>query len=472
MDQTPNLALPYIAPSQAQKHVTHNEALRALDAVLQIGVLDRDAAEPPASPEDGDRYVVAPDPTGEWAGHVNHIAAWQDGAWMFYEPRKGWLAWVADEGRLCAWNGDSWGVAGTGEGGGDSSLETLGINATADTTNRLVVASAASLFNHEGAGHQHKINKKLATDTASVLFQTDFSGRAEFGIAGDDDFHVKVSADGASWKDALVIDRVTGLATFPFTPRREVLTANRTYYVRTDGSDGNDGLTNSAGGALATIQRAIDVACALDLSIYAVTISVADGSYAAITLKKYLGAGPISIVGNPSTPANVLLSLATRCVTAMATGCVWNLQGMKLETTSGDCLRAYDGAIVNYRDIDFGACPNSTSSHVVCYGGATVNANGNYAISGGAYRHWWVESQGFLQVAGRTVTLTGTPAFRSAFAVAQMLALVQCNSDTFSGAATGKKYNVGSNAIISGGGGASYLPGNSDGMAANGGQYI
>ena len=41
MDQTPNLKLPYIMPSQAQKHVTHNEALRFLDAVVHLSVKSR-----------------------------------------------------------------------------------------------------------------------------------------------------------------------------------------------------------------------------------------------------------------------------------------------------------------------------------------------------------------------------------------------------------------------------------------------
>ncbi len=59
MDQTPNLNLPYILPAQAQKHVTHNEAIRALDALVQLCALDRDLATPPPSPADGDRYIAS-----------------------------------------------------------------------------------------------------------------------------------------------------------------------------------------------------------------------------------------------------------------------------------------------------------------------------------------------------------------------------------------------------------------------------
>ncbi len=111
MDTTPNLNLPFIAAAQAQKHVTPNEALRALDAIVQIMVLDKDLSAPPGSPAEGDRYIVAPSPTGAWAGQPDRIAAWQDGAWAFYAPGEGWLAWVADEQRLYAWTGVTWTLA-------------------------------------------------------------------------------------------------------------------------------------------------------------------------------------------------------------------------------------------------------------------------------------------------------------------------------------------------------------------------
>ena len=95
---------------------------------------------------------------------------------------------------------------------------TLGINATADATNRLSVGSAASLFSHAGTGgHQIKVNKASATDTASFLFQDAFSGRAEIGLTGDDDFHFKVSPNGSTFNEAIIIDRTTGACTFPNT---------------------------------------------------------------------------------------------------------------------------------------------------------------------------------------------------------------------------------------------------------------
>jgi hypothetical protein len=81
----------------------------------------------------------------------------------------------------------------------------VGINATADVTNRLSVNSAAVLFNHEGAGTQIKVNKNAAGDTASYLFQTGFSGRAEFGLTGSNDFEMKTSPDGSAFTTGLSI---------------------------------------------------------------------------------------------------------------------------------------------------------------------------------------------------------------------------------------------------------------------------
>ena len=68
MDATPRLNLPYIAPQQAQKQVTYNEAMKALDRLVQPAVLSRTVATPPGSPAEGDCYLVAASPTGAWSG--------------------------------------------------------------------------------------------------------------------------------------------------------------------------------------------------------------------------------------------------------------------------------------------------------------------------------------------------------------------------------------------------------------------
>ena len=108
---------------------------------------------------------------------------------------------------LQVWTASAWQVQ------GDPNLENLagvGINSSFDPTNRLSVASTATLLNHDGAGHQIKINKSDATETGSLLYQTGFSGRAEMGLAGTDDFSIKVSADGGSWQTAIAVTAANG----------------------------------------------------------------------------------------------------------------------------------------------------------------------------------------------------------------------------------------------------------------------
>jgi hypothetical protein len=107
MDAT-HLLLPYLLASQAQKHVTHNEALRLLDAMVQLAVLDRTRTAPPAAPADGDRHIVASGATGVWAGWDLNIAYWVDGAWIRLVPRPGWLAWIAADAAFVGWNGSAW----------------------------------------------------------------------------------------------------------------------------------------------------------------------------------------------------------------------------------------------------------------------------------------------------------------------------------------------------------------------------
>lgn len=93
-DTSHALSLPLIQPSQAQKHVTHNEALRILDAVVQLVVIAADQSGPPTAPQSGDRYIVAPSGVGAWLGHDGDIAVYADAAWSFITPLPGWTAQV------------------------------------------------------------------------------------------------------------------------------------------------------------------------------------------------------------------------------------------------------------------------------------------------------------------------------------------------------------------------------------------
>jgi hypothetical protein len=171
MDETSNLKLPYILAAQSQKHVTHNEALRALDVIVQLAVLDKDLATPPGSPAEGSRYIVASGATGTWSGHAAQVAAWQDGAWAFYAPVAGWLAWVDDESQSYLFSGGGWIAA---PGGGGSSLVPKG------AWSALSSYSTGDLVEHDGYAFLSNVggnigNEPDATTPGSTAEWTYFS---------------------------------------------------------------------------------------------------------------------------------------------------------------------------------------------------------------------------------------------------------------------------------------------------------
>lgn len=202
------LSLPYLMPSQAQKHVTHNEALQRLDQIVQLVLVENAAETPPDTPGEGSVYGLGNTPTGVWAGQGGGLAAYEAGAWHFLTPQPGWLAWDLSrsegQGALLCWSGSAWEPAEADQ------RALLGIGTSADAQNLLAVAGPATLLSHGGAGHQLKINKASSSDTASLLFQSNWQGRAEIGLTGDDSLTIKVSEDGGSWLDALKIDSNTG----------------------------------------------------------------------------------------------------------------------------------------------------------------------------------------------------------------------------------------------------------------------
>ena len=246
MSNSPKLSLPYLQASQAQKHVTHNEALQALDVIVQASAINRDLTTPPASPAEGDVYIVAAAGAGAWVGHDNELAAWQGGAWSFHAPNEGWRVWLNDEDILLAWGGAAWlNASGTNTELNPATGGLVGINATADVTNRLSVSSPATLLNNEGAGHQLKINKNAAIDTASLLFQTGWTGQAEMGLSGSNDFSIKTS-DGTNWFDALECSSANGRVKLPsgVSGRIEIFDTGNGIFIG-EGAGANDDLTNN-----------------------------------------------------------------------------------------------------------------------------------------------------------------------------------------------------------------------------------
>lgn len=205
-DNSARLNLPYIAPNQAQKHVTHNEALQVLDAVTQLSVVEVGAATPPDTPDIGAVYALGSAPTGVWAAQPGQLAYRTESGWLYLAPQEGWRAWDQQSGQMHVFSGTDWAPLESSTQNTDG----LGIQTSWDQTNRFAMASDAALFSHAGSGHQIKINKSAAGETAALLFQSDWTGHAEFGLAGENAFSIKISADGAAWQTAMRFDPAAG----------------------------------------------------------------------------------------------------------------------------------------------------------------------------------------------------------------------------------------------------------------------
>jgi hypothetical protein len=133
---TPRLNLPLIEATQAQKHVTHNEALERLDIMVQLRVQQFEAT----SPVNGQSWALGSTPTGVWAGHGGQIASYVGDGWYYIAAGTGWRAWGLAEGALRVWNGSGWNPVGL-DASNLNNLPGVGIGAASDPVNRLTVSA-------------------------------------------------------------------------------------------------------------------------------------------------------------------------------------------------------------------------------------------------------------------------------------------------------------------------------------------
>lgn len=267
---------------------------------------------------------------------------------------------------------------------------------------------------------------------------------------------------------ATIASADTGLITFT---QRELLTANRTYYVRTDGSDSNTGLVNSAGGAFATIQKAVNVTAALDLSTFGVTIQLGNtGSYAGWNVASPFVGGPGSsvLIQGDAAAAGSYVITGTGFVSL---GKLF-ISGVKFVPSSGDGLFiAENGSVTINGAVQFGAA--SGARQIVMSGKSSVLIGAIVTINGSAANWILAIENSIFTCNGFAPVFSGTPAFSAATVQAQTGASVSIVNGAPSGAATGQRYNVASNAVVfTNGGGATYIPGNVGGGTASGGQYL
>lgn len=136
MDASARLGLPYLVAGQMQKHVTVNEALTRLDVLVQTRVASRSTAAQPASPTEGDLYILPEGATGaDWASReAGDLVRADVSGWTAETAPDGTVVLITDEGRVVVRHGGGW--TPMGERLGEiQNVERIGLNATADAAN-------------------------------------------------------------------------------------------------------------------------------------------------------------------------------------------------------------------------------------------------------------------------------------------------------------------------------------------------
>jgi hypothetical protein len=220
-DQSARLALPYLAAGQMQKHVTLNEALTRLDALVQATAVSRTVAVQPAAPADGDLHVLPAGAEGAaWSAFgAGELARAEAGVWTVVDAPEGALVFIADAGEFVVRRDGGWMRLGEvlRELG---PLDRLGVGTDADAGNPFAAKLNKALWTAREAASggdgdlRLTLNKETASDVLSLLFQSGYGGRAELGLVGDDDLVLNVSSDGGAWRNAFSVDRATGRVTF------------------------------------------------------------------------------------------------------------------------------------------------------------------------------------------------------------------------------------------------------------------
>jgi hypothetical protein len=233
-----------------------------------------------------------------------------------------------------------------------------------------------------------------------------------------------------------------------------------TYYVNASApNDANSCL--SAGAACKTLQGAWNKAAVSNYGLGGAAIQVADGTYSAglLAAGTWAGAGPVAIVGNNTTPSNVVINVTGNNAIKIKNAYV-TISGIKFITAASfGQVVAYDGGDISISNVEFSG---STGQHITAVNGGRVHITGNYKISGGGESHWHANTGALIEVLNSAViTLTGTPAFSAYFAGAAYDGKIVIGGGvSFSGAATGPKWlahNFGK--IDTSGLGCSSLPG-------------
>lgn len=431
-----NNGIPYVPENVTDQAAAINVGFDWIDALLQLRVVSVGTNSPPGSPANGARYIVGTSPTGAWAGQANRLARWRDGIWQFFDAV---IALNAADGNLYVRQAGTWAIATSGGGGGGGTVTQIDVTVPTG----LAVAGVPI----------------TTTGTVAITYAPGYS--------------IPTNADQLNWSTAYGWGDHAAVGYALKNQTREKLTAARTYYVRSDGNDANDGLADTSAGAFLTMQKASDTIAALDLSIYNVTVQVTAGVFESAVYRDPVGSGNINVFGQGDTTIFRRTATSGAAISFAGDSKKWRFNNLQYEAPNGDAngVVAANNQQTQINNCTSGVC---TAFHLNVAGSGVISIGGTHTIKGNAQAHWLCSYKGGL-VAAANITLVGSIAFSQAFAICQMQALIRTGPITFTGSATGQRFTVGTQAQINvNGAGLTYLPGSTAGVidTATGGLYI
>ncbi len=101
---------PLLSAGQAQKEITHNEALVLIDALVAPVVQSVAPANIPTNPTLGEAWIVGPAPSGAWQGHPHALAIYTEGGWRFVDSYDGFAVWSVANAMIARFSAGSWTV--------------------------------------------------------------------------------------------------------------------------------------------------------------------------------------------------------------------------------------------------------------------------------------------------------------------------------------------------------------------------
>lgn len=249
--------------------------------------------------------------------------------------------------------------------------------------------------------------------------------------------------------------------------QRLLLKASQTYFIRTDGSDANDGLEDTPSHAFATLQGAWDrVANSVDLGGQRVVFQLGSGVFTngVRDAGSPLVGGKALIIGSGSDRTEIA-SAGQDCIEISQSEVT--ISAFRMSNTNGSGIHTYRSGVVTLGpDIDFAEC---SEAHHFCDNQGQIVATDGYSISGGAPIHFLAHTQGFIAAGGRTITLIGEPHFSTAFAYATRGGNLEAAQMTFEGTATGRRFYVDAGGVLwTNQKDRDYFPGSEPGTQLNG----